>query len=268
MKKALMNTFKHYLLNKGIMLQRTTEKKNVIKLIESLHPVRTEHELIRLGPNGDGGYLVPKDLEGIEACFSPGVDKISEFELDCLKNKLKIFMADKSVDKPNLNISEDRYDFIKKFIGCTNNNDFITIDDWAKSVDISDSSDLLLQMDIEGGEYNSLINMSDFLINRFRIMVIEFHSLQNLWNPIFFSLNKTVFDKILQTHICIHIHPNNCCGIKSVQGVDIPRVAEFTFLRRDRFEIKNYETCFPHSLDYDNTKKASISLPKNWYKST
>lgn len=37
-------------------------------------------DLIRLGPNGDGGYLVPDDLTGIEACFSPGVCATSEFE--------------------------------------------------------------------------------------------------------------------------------------------------------------------------------------------
>jgi hypothetical protein len=267
-KKILKNKLRHFFLNKGIILQRATDKSNVLKLLEDLYPIRSEFELIRLGPNGDGGYLTPNDLEGIEACFSPGVDKISGFELDCLKYKMKVFMADKSVEMPNLDISEEEYNFIKKFVGCTNNDEFITIDDWVKSSDISDSSDLLLQMDIEGGEYNSIINMTDSLINRFRIMVIEFHSLQDLWNPHFFSLNKTVFDKILQTHICVHIHPNNCCGIHSQFGVEIPRIAEFTFTRKDRIKIKNYETIFPHSLDFDNTKNGSISLPKDWYKST
>jgi hypothetical protein len=112
MKKKLKNAFRHYLLNKGIMLQRATEKDKVLKLIEGLYPIRSELELIRLGPNGDGGYLLPNDLEGIEACFSPGVAQVSEFELDCLKYEMKVFMADKSVEKPNLNISEDEYDFL------------------------------------------------------------------------------------------------------------------------------------------------------------
>ena len=50
-------------------------------------------------------------MEGIESCFSPGVDNISEFENDCLKYGMKIYMADKSVDKPNLDIPEEKYDF-------------------------------------------------------------------------------------------------------------------------------------------------------------
>jgi hypothetical protein len=263
-KKFLVSLF----AKKGIILINATDKKKVTDFIKDLYPLEIQAELIRLGPKADGGYLVPDDLDGIEACFSPGVDTISEFEVDCLKYGMKIFMADKSIDKPNLNISADKYDFLKKFVGCTNNEEFITMDDWVNSKCQSQTSDLLLQMDIEGGEYYSLINMSDSVMNRFRIMVIEFHYLHNLWNPDYFFLNKTVFDKILQTHICVHIHPNNCCGIDSQFGVEIPRVAEFTFIRKDRIKNKKFANCFPHKLDYDNTENESISLPKNWYEST
>ncbi|MHC1736813.1 MAG: hypothetical protein AB9882_02245 [Ignavibacteriaceae bacterium] len=268
MKKIIKEIIVSKLEKRGILLERATDKKKVTDLIESLYPFKIQTDLIRLGPNGDGGYLVPNDLDGIEACFSPGVDIISEFELDCLEHGMKVYMADKSVEKPNLNISEDKYDFIKKFVGCTNNDDFITMDDWVNSKCQSEKSELLLQMDIEGGEYNSLINMTDSLMNRFRIMVIEFHTLQDLWNPHYFNLNKTVFDKILQTHICVHIHPNNYYGIDSRFGVDIPIIAEFTFIRKDRVKTKNFASGFPHKLDYDNTKNETITLPKNWYKST
>jgi hypothetical protein len=268
MKKKLKELIVSEFVKNGVLLSKATDKKKVTDLIELLYPYQIESELIRLGPKGDGGYLVPDDLEGIETCFSPGVDKISEFELDCLAYGMKVFMADKSVEKPNLNISEDKYGFIKKFVGCTNNEDFITMDDWVNSNCPSKTSELLLQMDIEGGEYNVLINMTDSLMKRFRIMVIEFHSLQDLWDPHFFNLNQIVFNKILQTHICVHIHPNNNCGIDTRHGVMIPRVAEFTFIRKDRVKVKKFQNSFPHKLDYDNNQNETISLPKNWYKST
>jgi len=266
-KKAIIKFLHHHLVKNGIVVQGATKKQKIVNLIEKLYPYKTQFELIRLGPNGDGGYLVPNHLDGIEACFSPGVDKISDFELDCLGYGMKVFMADKSVEKPNIDISEDRYDFIQKFVGCTNNEDFITMDKWVKSNCLSDSSELILQMDIEGGEFNSIINMSDSLMQRFRIMVIEFHNLQDMWNPHVFNLAETVFDKILQTHICVHIHPNNCCDIDSRFGINIPRATEITFLRKDDAEKKGLENAFPHKLDYDNTKNQHISLPKNWYKS-
>ncbi|MBK8356390.1 MAG: hypothetical protein IPL13_13755 [Saprospiraceae bacterium] len=97
----------------GILLIRATKKDDLVSFIKKLSPLKTNLELIRLGPNGDGGYLVPDDLENIEACFSPGVDKISEFEKACSLLEMKIFMADKSVDNPILDIEKYRYKFLK-----------------------------------------------------------------------------------------------------------------------------------------------------------
>lgn len=46
----------------------------VAEFLRNCYPLTTNIELIRVGSNFDGGYLVPNDLQGIEACFSPGVD--------------------------------------------------------------------------------------------------------------------------------------------------------------------------------------------------
>ncbi|MEP5340352.1 MAG: FkbM family methyltransferase [Algibacter sp.] len=242
-----------------------TPKDKIVSLIAKLKPYYTNIELIRLGSKSDGGYLVPNDLEDIKACFSPGVDQVSEFENDCYERGMKLFLADKSVIKPNLSLPQDNYSFLKKFVGCTTNEDFITMDEWVDKSKIDEKSDLLLQMDIEGGEYFTLINTSDSLMKQFRIIVIEFHNLQLFWNHEFFKMNETIFNKILQTHTCVHIHPNNCCGMDTRLDVDIPRVAEFTFLRNDRIKQKSLQKNFPHKLDYDNTANPHLALPKNWY---
>ncbi|MGN8391445.1 hypothetical protein ACR9KO_07045 [Helicobacter pylori] len=57
-------------------------KEKVEGLIKSLHPIKTEHELVRWGSQHDGGYLIPKDFKGIRALFSPGVGNESAFEED------------------------------------------------------------------------------------------------------------------------------------------------------------------------------------------
>ena len=194
----------------GIVIHHTPKEK-VIRLIEKLYPYATDKELIRLGPNSDGGYLVPNDFEGIEACFSPGVGQISGFEEECSKLGMKIFLADKSVESIKTNLSEDKYEFLKKFVGVTNDSENITLDSWVEQTNTNNESDLLLQMDIEGAEYPTIINVSDSLMKRFRLIVIEFHSLQKLFNPIFFEYAELVFDKILKTHTCLHIHQCLLC---------------------------------------------------------
>ncbi|GHP63919.1 hypothetical protein VN0229_10460 [Helicobacter pylori] len=59
-----------------------TPKEKVEGLIKSLHPIKTEHELVRFGAKHDGGYLIPKDFKGIRTLFSPGVGNESTFEED------------------------------------------------------------------------------------------------------------------------------------------------------------------------------------------
>lgn len=247
-------------------VNKMTPKEEVLKLIQQLHPIETE--LIRVGPNKDGGYLIPNDIVGIKACFSPGVDKMSEFEYWCFQQGMEIYLADKSVEEVNINIPKENYSFLKKFVGCTNNETYITLDKWVEDSLKEQTSDLLLQMDIEGGEYDTLISASDALMQRFRIIVIELHHLDRLWNKGYFEIIKIVLEKILQTHTCVHIHPNNCCGIDARKGIKIPRAMELSFLRKDRINPNSsYAKKFPHVMDYDcKPDKKTIILPKDWYK--
>lgn len=266
MKRVLKKIIRKYLSFSGLSVERITDKDKVLSMIEKLHPFHTDRDLIRLGTNGEGGYLVPDDLEGISACFSPGVGNLSTFEEDCLKYGMKVFLADKSVDGPS--VKNDKFHFVKKFIGPITNEDFITMDDWVNTNELDKSSDLLLQMDIEGDEYYSIMNMSGSLLKRCRIIVIEFHQLQKLWNNEFLNIAKIVFEKILQNHICVHIHPNNCYETIKLRGIEIPRIAEFTFIRKDRIKRNYPQTIFPHPLDFDSTNKETIILPKCWYNTT
>jgi hypothetical protein len=242
-----------------------TERKQLDDLIKKLHPVSADKELVRFGPKGDGGYLIPNDLVGIEACFSPGVEFISGFEKDCADAGMMVFMADKSVDKPE--ILNEKFHFTKKYVGVTSSDDFMTLDDWVNISLPCSQSDLLLQIDIEGYEYETFLGMSDNLLKRFRIIVAEFHSLDQLWSRPFFMLASHVFEKILQSHVCVHMHPNNCIRLLRSHGLDIPPVCEFTFLRKDRLDSISRCTLFPHPLDCDNTRNPHMALPTCWYES-
>jgi len=237
----------------------------VRNLINELKPLPTDKSLIRMGGNADGGYLLPDDLTGISACFSPGVADCSDFEADCAKLGMEVFLADFSLKK--LPRQNPKFHFLKKFIGANTNESFIRLDDWVDSSDIQTSSDLMLQMDIEGFEYETLISLSDKLLKRFRIMIVEFHGLHNLWNFPFFKLAKSAFDRVLQYHSCVHIHPNNSRGICGINGLEIPKLMEFTFYRKDCILKKSNDRIlnFPHPLDHDNTGNRHIALPSCWY---
>ena len=254
------------LLSKEYVLADKTQKTDVLSFIKKLRPYNVGIELIRMGAKRDGGYLVPNDTEGISACFSPGVNKVSEFEMDCHNRNMKIFLADKSVDKPRLNLKQEQFHFLKKFVGCLNNDDFITLDDWAEMMPVEKGEELMLQMDIEGAEYVTLINTSEALLKSYRIIVLEIHGLHKIWNQEFYKLASAAFDKLLQHHTCVHIHPNNHGTIVEHEGIEIPTVMEMTFIRNDRIKEKTPHTQFPHPLDTHNSKnRIPMELPKIWY---
>jgi len=172
-------------------------------------------------------------------------------------------MADHSVDAPAE--PHERFHFTKKYVGVTTNDEFMTIDDWANDAHLGHGSDLLLQIDIEGFECEVFLSASDALMRRFRIIVAECHWLDQLWNRPFFGLARRAFDKILQTHACVHIHPNNSGGALTKDGLEVPRTMEFTFLRTDRIAHRSFQCTFPHPLDCDNTVQATLPLPTCWY---
>jgi hypothetical protein len=239
-----------------------SKKEELLELIRKLTPYKTNHELIRLGSAGDGGYLVPNDLEGITACFSAGVGKISDFERDCYNLGMKIYMADGSVNPPDF--LDFKFTFTKKYISDTDGLNFVSINSWIQNSKVDDS-DLILQMDIEGSEYSSIIAIDNSKLSSFRIIVVEVHNLHHLWIPEFKAKAEIFFHKLLLNHICVHIHPNNCFGIFNFNGLSIPTNAEFTFIRKDRVTTKEIANNFPHSLDSDNTLNSKVELPKIWY---
>ena len=257
---------KSALLRCGIFSAHRTQPQDLLKLITCLRPQYCEKELRRIGAAGDGGYLIPDDLEGIEYCFSPGVSTVATFEEQLADLGIKSFLADYSVDGPP--VSRTEFCFDKKYLGASEREPYITLTAWKDKYLKDYTRDLLLEMDIEGAEYEVIFNMPDALLKQFRIMVVEFHYLDRLFEPAAFSLFASCFYKILEHFYVVHIHPNNVGGSCKADGIEIPKFMEFTFYNKQRVNSAIPVTSFPHKLDADNTSAQPMPLPKCWYAST
>ena len=251
------------LLALGIYATSRTNVADMLGLIETLRPQDCGKELIRIGGPGDGGYLIPDDLEGIEYCFSPGVNTISDFESHLADLGIRSFLADYSVDGPSIRRPEFCFD--KKFVGSSDRGCYFTLASWKDKYIKDYSGDLMLQMDIEGCEYEVIFNTPDSLLNQFRMMVIEFHYLDRLFDPFVFSLLSPCFEKIMQHFHVAHIHPNEIGGVFKAGDVEVPRVMEFTFYNKKWVSSTKPQQVFPHKLDVGNTARGSLQLPRCWY---
>ncbi len=248
--------------NKEYLTRRVTNPTALKNLLKQLYPIKTN--LIRIGPQANGGYLLTDEITNITSCFSPGVGQVCDFELDIANRGIKVFFADGTVKK--LPKDHNQFNFIAKNLGSINNKNTMTLESWVNdSVDKSEN-DLLLQIDIEGAEYETIIACPESVIQRFKIIVGEFHNLDQLWNRPYFEIISAAFQKILKTHICIHNHPNNYRRPTTYNNITIPTITEISFLRRDAISGPfKFANIFPHPLDSDTTNSESLVLPKDWY---
>ena len=204
----------------------------------------------------DGGYLIPDDLEGVDACFSPGTNNFKRFE-DELYNgyAIKSFMCDfsSSIENFQTPLIEGAQHFEKKWLDIQQDEQSIRLDDW---VDRSapGGSDLILQMDIEGAEYRNLIATSSRTIARFRIIVLELHDLGRLSQSDFLDgVFLPAIRRLTESHVSVHVHANNACGeTRFSPALAAPNAVEVTFLRRDRLRPGPSTIVLPNPLDQLN----------------
>lgn len=247
----------------------------MLSAINVMIPKPSPCELVRIGGDSDGAYLVPDDLEGVQACFSPGVFNFKDFE-DELASRygIRSYMCDFSsdVEKFATPMIQGMQVFDKKWLDVSGDSNSFTLDEWVNLYVPDASCDLLLQMDIEGAEYRNLLGASRQTLNRFRIIVVEMHGLHSFTNRD--EAEKGLIPalkKLSSTHICVHAHPNNCCGdfFYKGAGMKIPHVIELTFLRRDRLRRKGarlIEPSLPHPRDIKQNVDCfpPLCLDENW----
>jgi len=241
----------------GIPLPDTAEgpspRDAMLRAFGQLRPQPCPSLMIRIGDGRDGTYLLPDDLDGIAACFSPGVNNLKTFE-DMLVDRhgIACHMVDFSCDIETFRtpLREGRQTFLKKWLDVTQRDNAVTLDDWVDGLE--PQGDLLLQMDIEGAEYRNLLAVSDRTLQRFRIIVLELHGLGGIRDgAILRTAIGPMLDRLAAHFVAVHVHPNNGEGAYRIPGTDIdmPHVLEVTFLRRDRLRGPLIPPALPHPLD-------------------
>lgn len=265
-KNAVKRVGSHVSSALHLYISPQTDSNAIRSFVSQLVPYNLGVPLCRVGGGRDGGYLVPDDFEGIRHCFSPGVADTASFESALCKRGITSFLADYSVPGPPSDLPV--CDFVKKFVGAVNSDHVMTLDRWIeeKCPDVT-AGDLILQMDIEGAEYETLLATSVGTLRRFRMIVLELHKLNHLDNRLYFRLVNAAMQKLLEHFEVAHLHPNNAGGMTRIAGLDIPRVAEITLLRKDRVITKSPVQGLPNSLDVPNImNQRDLILPDYWWK--
>ena len=260
-----MNFLQIILNNFGRYIEKRTTNKEIENLIKRLNPIKCRKKLIRLGDDNDGGYIVPDDFQGIKYCFSAGVGDLIKFEKDCSRQYgIKCYLCDFNNIKNKEII--DYFDFTKKKISSYNDKKNITINTWIKKK-IKLKHDLILKIDIEGSEYETILNLDENILKRTRILIIEFHRLRDLRNKFFYNIFNNTISKLLNLFYVVHLHPNNSGKMIKIGKFEVPDLIEITLIRKNRIlKKKKNNNLYPLEIDQKNIKsKKDIILKPYWY---
>ncbi len=222
----------------------------------------TGHDLIRIGNNKDGGYLIPNIIENIHVCFSAGVGDDITFEQELKKKNIKCFLADGTVEPPN------GFNFLKKNLNVYNDEYNISINTWLNNnLENQNDINILLKLDIEGSEIGIIYDIDEIILNKTKILIIEFHDFLYLGNHFGTRILNDVFNKILKYFTICHIHPNNFGSTKFINNIHIPSLLEFTFINNELVKYRHkIHKKIPHPLDRKNNPlKNDIALPECFY---
>lgn len=239
--------------------------------------------LIRLGNNYDGGYLIPKTIikkTKLLLSFGLGTDWSFEKNFKDINKNLKINCYDHTINRKfwyeytivaifffikNFKNFNDIFTFFKyrKFFSQINvrhiqkkivlkkfNSIDISINEIVKSFR---NKRLFLKIDIEGDEYRIIDKLKSF--KKMTGFIIEFHNIDLHYKKILHFLNKNKNFKV------VHVSPNNMGGINENNE---PLVVEITFINTKIYkDFKKTKSSFINrsKLDFLNDpKKKEIIL--------
>jgi hypothetical protein len=206
-------------------------------------------DLIRLGKNNDGGYLVNKqDVNNSKKLLSLGIGEDWSFEKDFISiNECKLNAYDNSLNKLRMQSNKALEDSYNKFFTGNKYHLEKNIGSGLNDIlfdDVSTDMNTFLKCDIEGAEYDILFDLIK-LTKQYTGMVIEFHEINKPDN--FHNLINFI-SKV--DHKLVHIHINNYFYYKTDYGC-VPDTLELTFTSSPNVSLSRNIT-LPNKLDMQN----------------
>jgi len=260
--------------DKEVKKLKNLEEAALAYIIEKIKPYVAYDEngplkLIRLGKDYDGGYVVPeKAIDESDALFGYGIasdisfedqfalkyDKLS-FGFDCASNPVGI----------KNKIKSEKCKFIHECIGTdkyiyNNQKSSELVSTFSQQINKLGLNDkkILIKMDIEGAEYESMDSILDNAENITGI-VIEVHFADDITQIIKLI---DLINKIEKNFKLVHLHANNAgpAPFDSPNLIGkIPRIIELTYINNNL--VKKYEPMkdlkFPKEIDMKNLSKAN-----------
>jgi hypothetical protein len=238
-----------------------TEQAAIINLLSYLTPRRSvRFRKIRLGCNGDGGYVLLDDFTDVSAALSFGIAAGCSWDTAIAEHGIDVYQYDHTVDGPPT--ANARFRFFKKEIAAVSSDQ--SGDRWGRRYVYTESlgyalaklpstaERVILKIDIDGGEWGIFDTATSEELARFVQIVGEFHHFDNAADPAWHDRARRVLAKLRSVFDVVHVHGNNNAPLNVIANVPVPSVFELTFVNKAVYECQETDEIFPTPLDQPN----------------
>ncbi len=248
-----------------------------------LVPYLTKYTKFRIGKNNDGGYVFLKELfDDAKHVYSYGIASETSFDQACQNYGKNVFMYDPTINgeyvKDMLNIQDDeeckqnngKPMHIPKFnFNIHSHNLYFKKQPFSKDFlnhvienGHANETNMVLKIDVEGWEYDGLLNCDEKVFENFSQIGMEVHNLYEMHGDGFPKPKIEMFERLLKHYKIVHIHGNTHGKIQDW----LPSELEILFLRNDyftKFQIDNRK--YPIlGLDFSNNP-GSMDYVLDWW---
>ena len=107
---------------------------------------------------------------------------------------------------------------------------------------------MILKIDIEDNEWDTLNEISDSVLNQFKYIIMEFH----FWKiEQYLGLYMNCLKKLMKFHQIFHIHCCNCIKLLILGDNPICNTIEVSYIKKEGNEFKKDESIYPvKGFDY------------------
>ena len=208
---------------------------------------------LRVGGDSDGGYVLLDRLRREQPVLSYGVGLDSSFDFDLVRRGHRVFMFDHTVDGPCGGLTKGCV-FIREGVAAKADPEskLDTVLAHLRRYRLASRRDVILKMDIEGGEWDIIAALPDNAMDAFEQIVVEFHWLENLKRERFTAQVRAALQRLNERFTLCHVHANVYGGVRRPAGVVLPNVLEATYVRSDLISRKPNKTFYPTEHDHAN----------------
>ena len=213
------------------------------------------------GNSYDGGYVLLEDLSDIKIAYSFGIGPSVDFDKELADNNIDIYMYDHIITKLPFHNPKFHYFHIGLSRKSNKEQNLKSLKEIIKDNGHLNETNMILKMDIEYNEWESLIDVPQELLKQFKYILMEFHFKED------FELYKKVLKKLNENHQIFYIHCNLCSKVKVIDDLLLCTSLEVSYIIKEGNTFTKDDTIYPvEELQTTCNKKKILKFNENIFK--